>query len=315
MLGPFVPSLNIVSLSDADAAEIRSAGAKHRAAALDAASNGLESGANSPLSGALRWLARRNKNLELSSEPGSPSSPKPSWNPRRMLSDLLFPPHAALRRASSPSTESPHSHRDKVERRNYSYAPETDYEPHNRCLRHRAFGCSSCVQVTTPLATPREAMLALRKQFYLRSVPSGRRSSDSSPPRPLSPRNDFTHVMPSASTSSPPIRKHGFSAEQVPVSTYVGSPKNLKDLTDILASPAGNSSPVARIALRGGHGGVSGAKVGYRQRRNSPARVSWDSDIEEVSIIPGRQRVAPVRPRGKPSFAANPSSGWLDALR
>jgi len=43
-------------------------------------------------------------------------------------------------------------------------------------------------------------------------------------------------------------RKHGFSAEPVPVSAYVGSSKNLKDLKDAIAS---------RRACALGRGGIS----------------------------------------------------------
>ncbi|KAJ1473354.1 hypothetical protein T484DRAFT_3646282 [Baffinella frigidus] len=254
-----VPSLNISRLSDADAADIRSAFSKHRA--LGAASNGLESGAKSPLAGASRWLARRTKNLALSSEPGSPKSPKPSWNPRRMLSDLLFPP-AALRHAS--------------EQDSYSYGPEIDYAPDNRCLRHGAFDCSSCVQVATPLATHKEAVLVLRQRFLTRTMPPRRHSTGSTPPRPLSPGNDSTHVSPSVPTSPPPI----------------------------LSWPAGHKFPVSRVALRAANGGD-------RQRA-----VSWDADIEAVRIIPGRQeRQHDARERVlPPSNPCRPLSApsWLD---
>ncbi|KAJ1492375.1 hypothetical protein T484DRAFT_1771283 [Baffinella frigidus] len=81
MVGPSVPSLNISRLSDADAAEIRSAGVKHHAVALGAASNELESGANSPLAGALRWLARRFTRSVPSGQCSTDSSPPKPLSP------------------------------------------------------------------------------------------------------------------------------------------------------------------------------------------------------------------------------------------
>ena len=181
---PFVLALDISRLIDADEAEIRSAGAKHCP------------GANSPLAGALRWLAGRNKKLELNSEQDSTNSPKLAWTPRRMLSGLLFP--GATPRDTLRPTVSTHSRRNEVEQDNYTHGPKIDDVPQSRCLRHGAFGCSSCVEVTTPLATPREASLVLRKRFLHASMVSRRHSTDSSPPRPHS-----THTLawPAGNTS------------------------------------------------------------------------------------------------------------------
>ena len=61
--------------------------------------------------------------------------------------------------------------------------------------------------------TPREAILVLRKRFLHAIMVPRRRSTDSSPLKPLSPRTDFTNVSPS------PVARH----LQLPPSLRVGS--------------------------------------------------------------------------------------------
>ncbi|KAJ1496140.1 hypothetical protein T484DRAFT_2016386 [Baffinella frigidus] len=80
----------------------------------------------------------------------------------------------------------------------------TDEEDDDRCVKHRAFACPHCEEVTRSLVTPREAALVLRKRF----INSRRYSSDSQTPDHRPVHHEFVprlrQFVPSAPISFPP---------------------------------------------------------------------------------------------------------------
>ncbi|KAJ1470963.1 hypothetical protein T484DRAFT_1845856 [Baffinella frigidus] len=79
---------------------------------------------------------------------------------------------------------------------------------------------------------------------------AGRRNSCSLLGREMAPWvcESVSFDLEIGSTLSGLERKHGLSAEQVPVSAYVGSSNNLKDLQNLKADKAPSASPGVRVA-------------------------------------------------------------------
>ena len=102
-----------------------------------------------------KWLSGRSEKLEETSASSSPTTPRLSWTPRKMLPDFLFlyrgvgNKKSGFRRHSTSSapTVGGRSPRDDL------------------CMLHGELKCQDCEEVNTPVATPKEALRILRTRF------------------------------------------------------------------------------------------------------------------------------------------------------
>jgi len=70
-------------------------------------------------------------------------------------------------------------------------------------------------------------------------------------------------------------RKHGLSTEQFPVSAYVGSSKNLKDLKDPRTPPTLFFAGVGELRCRGGHDRGAAARLILRTGERHGGSSRW----------------------------------------